>query len=326
MNSLFGKISRREFVKFCTATAATLDLAPIEFVTRLSNILAAVSKKPAVIWLEGQDCAGCTVSFAGSLNPPIASIILDKLSLRYHDTIMNASGHQAEEVFNATVNEGGYILAVEGSIPTIDDRFCMVGGRPFKEMITEASVNAAAIIAVGACASFGGIPSAGPTGSVGIGKIVKHKSIINLSNCPVQVDHFLGTILYYLTTGKILPLDEIGRPKVYFTETIHDNCRRRSYFEEGVVLTNWNDPKQKNCCLIEKGCKGPETYCDCSVRRWNDGQNYCIDCGAGCKGCAEPIFYLGMEPLFSHLGEYKEEEKDVEKLGVMEEGLKKEVV
>ena len=86
---------------------------------------------------------------------------------------------------------------------------------------------------------------------------------------------------------------------MYFGECIHDNCRRRSYFEEGKVLTDWNDPKQMNWCLIDKGCKGPDTYSDCSVRRWNDGLNFCIDCSAGCKGCAEPTFYREIGPLYS---------------------------
>ena len=163
----------------------------------------------------------------------------------------------------------------------------------------EAAANAAAIIAVGACATFGGIPSAGPTKAVGVSEIVKNKPIINLSTCPVHVDHLVGTIVYYLVTQKVPPLDENKRPLMYFGECIHDNCRRRSYFEEEKYLKDWNDPKHKNWCLVEKGCKGPETYSDCPVRRWNDGQNFCIDCGAGCMGCAEPVFYKGMSPLFA---------------------------
>ncbi|HIC91030.1 MAG TPA: Ni,Fe-hydrogenase small subunit, partial [Syntrophaceae bacterium] len=98
---------------------------------------------------------------------------------------------------------------------------------------------------------------------------------------------------------KVPPLDEIGRPKAYFGQLIHDNCRRRSYFDEGIFLNDWNDPTQKDWCLYEKGCKGPDTYSDCPIRRWNDGINFCIDCGAGCQGCAEPDFYAGMTPLYT---------------------------
>lgn len=300
MRDILGEISRRDFMKFCGAMAAVMGISKMEFANSLAATMAeSTSKKPPVIWLEGQDCAGCTVSFAGALNPPVASLILDKLSVRYHETIMAASGHQAEAVYHATVKRGGYVLVVEGSIPTADDRFCMVGGRPFKEIVKEASANAAAIIAVGACASYGGIPAAGPTKAVGVGEIIKDKPIINLSTCPVHVDHLVGTVVYYLVTKKVPPLDDYNRPLMYFNEVIHDNCRRRAYFEDEKFLTDWNDPKQKNWCLIEKGCRGPETYSDCPVRRWNDGLNFCIDCGAGCMGCAEPTFYEGMTPMYA---------------------------
>jgi hydrogenase small subunit len=287
-------------MKFCASTAAFLGLSKLEFAAKTSEILNAVttSNKAPVIWLEGQDCAGCTISFAGSLNPPVTSLILDTLSVRYHETIMAAAGHKAEAAYHATVKQGGYILIVEGSIPTADDRFCMVGGRPFKEILIEAASNCAAIIAVGACATFGGIPANGPTKAVGVREIIKDKPIINLSTCPVHVDHLVGTVLYYLTTKKVPPLDEHGRPKMYFGDLIHDNCRRRAFAEEDKYLTDWNDPEQKNWCLIQVGCKGPETSADCPIRRWNDGQNFCIDCGAGCKGCAEPTFYGGMTPLY----------------------------
>jgi hydrogenase small subunit len=212
---------------------------------------------------------------------------------------MAASGYQSEAAYQATVKQGGYILIVEGSIPTADDRFCMIAGRSFKSIVSEAASNAAVIIAVGACASFGGIPAAGPTKAVGVSEIIKDKSIINLSTCPVHADHLVGTIIYYLATQKVPPLDDYKRPTMYFGEVIHDNCRRRSNFEEEKFLKDWNDPRQKDWCLVEKGCKGPETYSDCPIRRWNDGQNFCIDCGAGCMGCTEPVFYDGMSPLYA---------------------------
>ena len=294
-----GGISRREFIKYCAATAAALGLSELEFTAKVAQALAAASKKPPVIWLEGQDCAGCPVSFAGALPPPVASIILDRLSVRYHETIMAASGHLSESAYHDTLEQGGYVLVVEGSIPSVDDRFCMVGGRPFKEIVEEAAGKASAIIAVGACATYGGIPAAGPTKGMGLSKALPGKTIINLSTCPVHTDHLVGTILYFLATGKAPALDEVGRPKMYFGQSIHDNCRRRSYFDEGTFLQDWNNPEQKDWCLYEKGCKGPDTYSDCSIRRWNDGTNFCIDCGAGCQGCAEPDFYAGMTPLYT---------------------------
>ncbi len=293
------RVSRRDFLKYCAATAAVLGLSELEFTTKVVHAMEAASKKPAVIWLEGQDCAGCTISFTQILNPPAASIILDKISLRYHETAMAAAGHQAEKVYHDTVKEGGYLFIVEGSVPSADDRFCMVGGRPFREIVEEAAKKAVGIIAVGACATYGGIPAATPSKGIGLNKALPGKAVINLPTCPVHPDHLAGTVLYFLTTGKIPELDKIGRPVMYFKESIHDNCRRRGHFDAGRFLTDWNDPAQKDWCMLQKGCKGPMTNSDCPVRRWNDGINFCIDCGAVCMGCAEPGFYAQMSPLYS---------------------------
>jgi hydrogenase small subunit len=292
-------INRRDFLKYCAATAAVLGLSELEFTTRVAQAIEAASKKPPLIWLEGQDCAGCTISFTGILNPPASSIILDKISLRYHETVMAASGHLAEKVYHDTVKQGGYVLIVEGSVPSTDDRFCMIGGRPFKKILEEAAQKAAAIIAVGACAAYGGIPAATPTKGMGLNKALPGKKVINLPTCPVHADHLAGTVLYFLTTGKVPELDKIGRPVSYFGQPIHDNCRRRAHFDFGRFLKDWNDPKQKDWCLFEKGCKGPITNSDCPVRRWNDGINFCIDCGSPCQGCAEPGFYAEMTPLYT---------------------------
>ncbi len=299
METLLGSVSRRDFMKYCAGMAAVLGLSELELFSKVKEVMASPKGKLPVIWLEGQDCAGCTVSFAGALNPPAAQLILDKLSIRYHETIMAAAGYTAEKALEENIKAGGYVLCVEGSIPTADDRFCMVGGKPFRKIVEEAAKNASAIIAVGACAAFGGIPAAGPTKAVGVSKIVKDKPIINISTCPVHPDHLIGTILYVLTVGKLPPLDDEKRPTMFFGQNIHDNCRRRYYFENNMFLKDWNDPEQQNYCLYEKGCKGPDTYSDCSIRKWNDGINFCIDCGAGCMGCAEPGFYDEMSPLYT---------------------------
>jgi hydrogenase small subunit len=297
-------VSRRDFLKYCATTAAILGISELEFTSGIAHALEKpTSGKPAVIWLEGQDCAGCSIAFTQILNPPAASIILDKISLRYHETVMAASGNLSEKVYHDTVKEGGYVLIVEGSAPSVDDRFCMIGGRPFREIVEEAAKNALAIIAVGACATYGGIPAATPTKGIGVSEILKRKDIkkpvINLPTCPVHPDHLAGTILYFLTTGKVPELDKIGRPIMYYRETIHDNCRRRAHFDAGRFLKDWNDPKQKDWCMFEKGCKGPVTTSDCPIRRWNDGISFCIDCGAVCMGCAEPSFYAQMSPLYT---------------------------
>jgi hydrogenase small subunit len=79
---------------------------------------------------------------------------------------------------------------------------------------------------------------------------------------------------------------------------LHDNCRRRGHFDAGEFLKDWNDPEQKDWCLFMKGCKGPLAYIDCAIRRWNDGTNFCLDCGGLCQACGEPDFYDQIQPLY----------------------------
>lgn len=292
-------VSRREFLKYCAATAALFGISEFDFTAKVVNAMETASKKPPVIWLEGQDCAGCTISFLGVMYPPVISIILDKISLRYHETAMVASGEMAEHTLHEAINSGGYVLIVEGSVPSADDRYCMIGGKPFRKTLEEAANKAGAIIAVGSCATYGGIPGATITKGIGLDKALPGKTVINLPTCPVHPDRVAGTILYFLTTGKVPELDKLGRPVMYYGDLIHDNCRRRAHFDAGRFLIDWNDPKQKDWCLFQKGCKGPMTYADCPVRRWNNGINFCIDCGAPCNGCAEPGFYAEMTPIYT---------------------------
>ncbi len=77
-----------------------------------------------------QDCAGCSESFLRASRPSAADVVLDVLSVDYHETIMAAAGHQAEEAKAKTIAAGGYLLVVEGSIPTAEDGIhCCIGGR-----------------------------------------------------------------------------------------------------------------------------------------------------------------------------------------------------
>jgi hydrogenase small subunit len=302
-------LNRREFLKYCAATAALFGLSEIDFTAGVVHAMETKSGKPPVMWLEGLACAGCTISLTQSMNPPIASIILDKISIRQHDTIMAAAGHLVEEVYDETVKAGGFLLIVEGAIPSADDRYCMVGGRPFRKLVEDAARNANAVLAVGACSAFGGIPLATPSKGIPVTEALKNakidKPVINISTCPVHPDHLVGTILYVLITGKIPELDSKGRPAMYFGDKrlIHDNCRRRGHFDAGEFLNDWNDPNQKDWCLLQKGCKGPMAYTDCSIRRWNDGINFCLDCGGLCQACGEPEFYAKVSPLYTAEGE-----------------------
>ncbi|NLC76557.1 MAG: hydrogenase small subunit [Clostridia bacterium] len=298
-------ISRREFIKLLTATAVTLGLSASHVPAMAEAIEKSVTKTP-VVWLKGQLCTGCTCSSISSLDPGPEEIILDLLSFRYNPTIMAAAGHVAQMALDETVKAGGYVLIVEGSFPTADDRFVMSGGKPMREKLLETAANALVVIPVGACASFGGIPAAGPTGAVGVGALVKDMPIINLPGCPVNPRWLYGTVMHYLMYQDLPELDAYNRPKMFYGKLLHDNCPRRGRFERGEFLTDWNSDEQQDWCLLLMGCKGPKTYTDCPQGLWNDGVNFCINAGSPCSGCTQPEFYapgfgdtrVGFAPLY----------------------------
>ncbi len=291
-------ISRRSFIQLCTAMAVALGLEGKYGLPMARAAAAAVGKKP-VVWMQGQGCTGCTTSLLSSFDPGPAEIVLDLLSIRFHPTIMAGAGEVAVEAWREAVAQGGYLLVLEGSIPTADPRFATVDGQPFAHQFAEAAARAEVVVAAGSCASFGGIPRAGITGAAGAQAIAKDRVVINLPSCPVKPTRLLGTLLYYLTFKEAPPLDEHRRPVPYYRRFLqHDSCPRRGHFEQGEFLQDWNDPDTADWCLLYKGCKGPLTYTDCPRIWWNDGVNYCIRAGSPCSGCTQPEFYDQFSPLY----------------------------
>jgi hydrogenase small subunit len=303
------ELSRRDFLKLAGMTATLLGLSRA-LTPEMVKALEKTSGKVAVVWLEGQDCAGCTESFLNSLEPPASSILLDTISLRYHETAMAASGHQAEEALEKTIEEGGYLLVIEGSIPMAEDGlFCTVGGKTFKDIVRDTARNAAAIVPVGSCATFGGIPRSGPTDAVGylfrgtqkhhyFDDVTGNKPVINLPTCPLHCERLVAVIVHYLTFKTVPPLDRFNRPLAFYGASQHDNCERRGHFDAGRFLTDWGDPKQIDWCLYMKGCRGPWAYQDCWKRLWNNRSSYCIKANAPCSACSEPEFYDSFSPLY----------------------------
>ncbi|TAL16942.1 twin-arginine translocation signal domain-containing protein [bacterium] len=298
-------VSRRGFLKFCSAVGATLAL-PASFAEKAAAALTA-DNRPPVVWLEFQDCAGDTESLLRATRPTAAELILDYLSLDYHETIMAAAGHQADELLYQTVNnyKGKYIAIVEGAIPTAKNGiYCMVGGRTAMAVAQEVCGNAAAIICVGTCSSFGGIQAAAPnpTGAKAVMDIISGVPIVNLPGCPVNVVNLTATVVHYLTFGSLPALDKLKRPLFAFGKRIHDNCERRAHFDQGQYVEAWGDAGHRDgWCLYKMGCKGPSTFHNCPTVRWNDGQSWPVQAGHGCVGCSEPGFWDTMGPFYDRV-------------------------
>jgi hydrogenase small subunit len=219
------------------------------------------------------------------------------LSLDYHVTLMAAAGHQAEKQLEEIKKKykGNYILAVEGNPPLNEDgMFCIEGGRPFVEILKETAADAKAVIAWGACASWGCVQAAkpNPTRATPIDKVISGKPIVKVPGCPPIAEVMTGVVTYMLTFDRIPELDRQGRPKMFYGQRIHDKCYRRPHFDAGQFVEHWDDDAaRKGYCLYKMGCKGPTTYNACSTVRWNDGVSFPIQSGHGCIGCSEDGFW-----------------------------------
>ena len=288
-------ISRRAFLKFCTALASLMALPP-ERAAAMANALAR-SQRPSVIWLSFQECTGCTESLTRSYTPTLESLIFDMISLDYHHTLQAASGFAAEKSREDAMKNfyGKYLLVVDGSIPINGGGvYSTIAGRTNLDLLQETAKGAAAIIAVGTCSSFGGIPNAkpNPTGAVAVSDIVRDKPIVNISGCPPIPAVITGVLAHYLTFGTLPDLDDLNRPRSYYGTTIHDRCYRRPFYDQGKFAKTFDDEGARNgWCLFELGCKGPTTHNACATTKWNGGTSFPIESGHGCLGCSEPHFW-----------------------------------
>ncbi len=287
-------ITRRDFLKFCTAMAAWMGLQSTG-AAQIARALETRSRLP-VIWLHLQECTCCSESFIRTAHPIVATLLLDKISLDYTETLMAASGEQAEAAKEETMRKyaGEYLLMVEGSIPTADEAYCCVGGKSALQLTQEAARNAKAVIAWGNCACAGCVQSANPnpTGARALHKVIKGKPIINVQGCPPIAEVMAGVIVHILTFGTMPQLDGLGRPKMFYSRRVHDTCYRRANFDAGLFVESFDDENARHgYCLYKVGCKGPSTYNACGIIKWNEGTSYPVQSGHPCIGCSEEGFW-----------------------------------
>ena len=267
-------------------------------------------------------------------NPDILQALTKlNVNLAYHETLLaqqgiwvdnklaNTSELNSEILLDDLIKEGNYILVVEGAIPNGPNgsgRYLVLGNKPFKDIVGEAAKNANAILAVGACACWGGITSAKSAvvqetdyrgtaflktdASKGIlSELNIDKPVINIAGCPPHPDWILLT-LGAVILGKIripddLPdiLDQYHRPKVFYPpdHVVHDNCPRRGYYDQGLFEDQAGGPY----CLWKLGCKAPYAHGDCAIRKWNNSLSVCTQAGP-CSACVEPGWPDSSRPLY----------------------------
>lgn len=301
-------LSRREFLRLCGATGAALGLTHT-IKPEIIEALAPTSGQPPVVWLQGGSCSGCSVSLLNGVQPDIASVLTKVISLEFHQTLMAAAGDKAMDILPAIKERyfGQYYLVVEGAVSAGDKAAYSTlgerGGRPvpFIDQVKSMAAGAKAVVAVGTCAAYGGIPAAGanPAGSRPVSAIVKGVPLINVPGCPIHPDRVLGTLVHAIKYG-VPELDQYLRPTVFFGRCVHDQCERRKYFDEGKFAKRLSEPG----CLYKLGCKGPMAFNDCPTRKYNNATNWCVGANAPCIACVEPGFPDHTSPFFERMPEY----------------------
>ncbi|MDD2498184.1 MAG: hydrogenase small subunit [Desulfitobacteriaceae bacterium] len=260
-------------------------------------------KKVNLVWLEATGCSGNIISFLNALDPDVGELLKNRINLCFNNSLMTLDGERAMEQLFATAEEGNFILAVEGAVATEAGGLYNVLGRYRGEKITALKAvqylgeRASHVIAVGTCASYGG-PSAArpnPSRSLSVVEVLKNREVIRLPGCPCHPDWFIGTLAHILIYGTPA-LDDQRRPLLFYGVTIHDNCTRRSFFDQGIFATKLGE----ETCMFLLGCRGPITKTDCPTRKWNGYLNWPVGANTPCIGCAHPTFPDGTEPFVDY--------------------------
>ncbi len=294
-------VSRRDFLKYCTALTAAMGLN-YSCVGKVAESVekAATGPRPPVVWLHLGECTGCSEAFLRT--PDVGALILETISVEYHETIMAAAGHQAEKSLNDAIEKykGKFVCVVEGAIATAyNGAYGKVADHTFLDIAKKVVPKAAVTIAIGTCAAYGGVASAKPNpgGYKGVNDALGVKAI-NLPGCPMNPLNLLGTIVKYLN-NEAIELDDLGRPNFAYGISVHDNCPRLEHFENEEFVTDFDSKEaEMGWCLYEVGCKGPDTYNNCPTAKFNDGTSFPIQAGHPCIGCSEPDFWDEMTPFY----------------------------
>jgi hydrogenase small subunit len=271
-----------------------------------------------ILWITaGLSCDGDSVSITAAEQPSIEDVLLGAIpglpKVHLHNPVLAYEcGEEFMQFFyDAEAGKlGPYVLVVEGSIPNeaIKDAGYWAGmgtdrqtGQPITtcEWIDRLAPGSVATIAIGTCATYGGIHAmaGNPTGAMGLADYLGWKwrsagglPVVNVPGCPVQPDNFMETVLYllYQVAGMapMIPLDEQLRPTWLFGKTVHEGCDRAGYYEQGDFALEYGSPK----CLVKMGCWGPVVNCNVPKRGWMRGIGGCPNVGGICIGCTMPGF------------------------------------
>ncbi|HET8632116.1 MAG TPA: hypothetical protein VFL91_32215 [Thermomicrobiales bacterium] len=314
------------------AGATTAELSDRLIQTSGREAMPGPLKKVYAFWLAGMSCDGCSISTLGATEPSVEELLtgalpgLPTLVLHHYATAIDSGDHFTHELERAAAGEldAPYVIVYEGSIP---DENLTVAGEPWSaegavptwaptderrrvptsEWVRRMAPGAAATIAIGTCACWGGIPaSAGnPTGAMSVMDFLgqDYRSafglpVVNVPGCAPLGDNFTETVaLLLLFLNKQAPLpefDDLGRPAWLFADTVHRHCPRAGWYEEGTFAREYGDKE----CLVEVGCWGPVVNCNITERGAVGHMGGCMVAGGPCIGCTMPGFPDKFAPFY----------------------------
>jgi len=307
-------------------SSAEREMARVPGSEREGALLGPV-KVVHAYWLAGMSCDGCSVAVTGATSPSVEDLFLGRLPgvprvVLHHPVTSVESGDAfirnyelaAEGKLNAP-----YVIIFEGSVPNEDlaaatgGYWCAMGSEtvpkpiPTTSWLARMAPGAAAVIAIGTCATWGGIPAAigNPTGSMSVMDFLGKDylsalglPVINVPGCSPVGDNFtetIATVLLFLNGFGPLPeFDELGRPAWLFNQTVHQQCVRAGFYEEGTFAERYGDPE----CLVEIGCWGPVVQCNITSRGAINHVGGCMNTGGVCIGCTMPGFPDRFAPFY----------------------------
>lgn len=314
------------------AGATTDELAERLIQTSGRKVTKGPLDKVVVFWLSGMSCDGCSISALGATEPSVEELMTGALPgmpimvLHHYATSIDSGDHFTHAMEEAAEGEldAPYVVVYEGSIP---DENLTVEGEPWSaegalptwapeaerervptaEWVRRMAPGAAAVIAIGTCSTWGGIPaSAGnPTGAMSVMDFLgeDYRSsyglpVINVPGCAPLGDNFTETVamllLFLNQQGPLPEFDELGRPAWLFEDTVHRKCPRAGFYEEGDFAEEFGDKE----CLVEIGCWGPVVNCNITERGAVGHMGGCMVAGGACIGCTMPGFPDKFTPFY----------------------------
>ncbi|PLX98757.1 MAG: hyaluronate lyase [Desulfuromonas sp.] len=288
-------LTRRQFLKKCRDISLLMCGSTLLTRSLAEGFIRLVEDPPPIAFIHAQNCMGCTTSMMYGNDFDFVDFLAQIGGLDLHPALSFSQGDDYLDTLKGIVARGDFILVVEGSIPTRPKEACYLGTTPVYDVLADYAKEARLVISSGSCASHGGIPASNGnlTGALSVKSYLEKREIdiphLQLPGCPVHPDHLMGSLAYITATGKLPPLKEkTNFPKEYFGEILHNRCNRYQHFSQDLFVEDF--AKDKNDCLLKKGCRGPLTPSDCPVRRWNNRTSVCIDSNTPCIGCMSPYW------------------------------------